>query len=64
MKGLTQREKDILRVLRGLQWGELRIVVENGVPRRILVEHSIKLKDEGVDLVAQMCYTGPVESTE
>lgn len=64
LKGLSRREEDIIKVLRGLQWGELRIVVENNAARRIYVQHSINLKDEGIDIVAQTCYTGAIETTK
>lgn len=64
MKGLSRREQDIIKALRGIRWGELRIVVENGVPRQIHIDHSVMLKDEGVDIVAQTCYTGSIETTK
>ncbi|MFA6134445.1 MAG: hypothetical protein WC869_10575 [Phycisphaerae bacterium] len=63
-KKLSQREEDIIDALRGIQWGELRIVVENNTPRRIFVQHSINLKSEGVDIVAQTCYTELVRKIE
>ncbi|TYO95931.1 transketolase [Desulfallas thermosapovorans] len=39
-KPLTNREKQLIRFLRQLEWGEVRVRVENGQP--VLIYEAIK----------------------
>jgi len=44
-KSLTNREKQLIRFLRQLEWGEVRVRVENGQP--VLIYEVLKTQKLG-----------------
>jgi len=57
---LTARERAIIKMIRKMEWGELRIVIEKGVPRRAIPVQSFILRDSGeLDIEQLIWYTEP-----